>query len=121
MSYTDNLKVPTIIFTTARKNGICKWKQDSGIVCLVYSNGSVKGPFIESEADEIISASKEFRKKQEQFQQNRVVKIRHNEHQKNLQLNSVVAKNCRKICSDILRSGRQEMIETAEGVLGWWN
>lgn len=106
MSYTDNLKVPTIILTTARKNGVCKWRQDSGIVCLVYSNGSVKGPFIESEADEIISASKEFRKKQEQFQQNRVVKIRHNEHQRNLQLNSVVAKNCRKICSDILRSGR---------------
>lgn len=105
MSYTDSLKVPAIVLANAKKFGICKWKQDSGIVCLVYPNGLVNGPFLESDADEIISATKEFRKKQEQFRQNHV-RIRHNEHRKNAQLNHVVAKNCRKICSNILRSGR---------------
>jgi hypothetical protein len=106
MSYTDNLKVPTIVLTNARKNGVCKWRQDSGIVCLVYSNGTIQGPFSEKDADEIISATKDFRKKQEQFQQNRVMNIRHNEHKKNIELNQIVAKNCRNICANILRKGR---------------
>jgi len=57
MGYVDTLKIPTIVLTNAKKNGICKWKQDDGIVCLVYANGSIKGPFAEFEANEIIQAS----------------------------------------------------------------
>lgn len=110
MSYTDNLKIPAIVLTNARKNGICKWKQDDGIVCLVYSNGSIKGPFSESDADEIISATKDFRKVQEnwnspEFKEKKISEIRHKIHQKNSVREIEIAKNLRKM-NAIFRGGK---------------
>ncbi len=110
MSYTDNLKVPAIVLTNARKNGICKWTQDDGIFCLVYSSGSIKGPFSENDADEIISATKNFRKVQEnwkrpEFKEKKISEIRHKIHQQNSVREIEIAKNLRKMNS-IFRGGK---------------
>ncbi len=104
------MNIPAICFTNAKKNGLpVKAFQDkeAKIVMLVYPNGKVDGPFSESDADDIIKASKDFKKKQESWSKNhesRLIEIRHKVHQFNQFNDSRNAQTSKKIVSSILRS-----------------
>lgn len=70
-----NMNAPSILINNAKKSGFpVRWFQDkdAGVVSLVYPSGKVDGPMLVSDADAIIQASKDFRKKQDEWKKQKV-------------------------------------------------
>lgn len=106
MSYISTVKIPGNIRASAKVHGVVKMRLEDGIFLLVYGTGRVDKPMTEESANQIVSASKDFKKKQEKWNSEEYIgkkkeEIRHIEHGKNQNKEKIVSANLRRILSKI--------------------